>query len=269
MIDLFESKLTIADIKGLPRWAKVAFAVRCARTVEHLYKDRVDEADVNCAINIAELLAREGGNGTTRRARMASMTHELAQEFFLGVDGTIDDEEIEGADERGETEAKLFLASGHAAIAASKSASMAALSAHHACVENIRKHDIELAESQLESAVPASLDDKLVAQTLSNLKVRYGEVLKATASVAALAFDAATEAVKAIGGDHECVSTSLLMDCRHLLILANRLKWSDETPIHLNALRFSSCFVSYSVKDERFADRLHHDLVEAGVLCWK
>ena len=133
VINLFESKLTVADIEGLPRWAKVAFAVRCARTVEHLYKDRVDETDVNCAINIAELLAREGGNGTDRKASLARMTYELAFNFSAGLDETIDDEEIEGAAERDKTEAKLFLANGHAAVAASGSSAIPAPSVALAC----------------------------------------------------------------------------------------------------------------------------------------
>ena len=34
------------------------------------------------------------------------------------------------------------------------------------------------------------------------------------------------------------------------------------------ALRFYSCFISYSKKDQLFADRLHADLQNAGVRCW-
>jgi uncharacterized protein YjbI with pentapeptide repeats len=34
------------------------------------------------------------------------------------------------------------------------------------------------------------------------------------------------------------------------------------------AIRFYSCFISYSVKDQIFADRLHADLQNKGVRCW-
>jgi hypothetical protein len=33
-------------------------------------------------------------------------------------------------------------------------------------------------------------------------------------------------------------------------------------------IRFYSCFISYSAKDESFADRLHTDLQNNGVRCW-
>jgi hypothetical protein len=35
-----------------------------------------------------------------------------------------------------------------------------------------------------------------------------------------------------------------------------------------NALEFYSCFISYSTKDEEFADRLYADLQNKGVRCW-
>jgi TIR domain/Pentapeptide repeats (8 copies) len=34
------------------------------------------------------------------------------------------------------------------------------------------------------------------------------------------------------------------------------------------ALEFYSCFISYSTKDQEFADRLHADLQDKGVRCW-
>jgi hypothetical protein len=34
------------------------------------------------------------------------------------------------------------------------------------------------------------------------------------------------------------------------------------------ALEFYSCFISYSTKDQEFADRLHADLQNKGVRCW-
>jgi len=34
------------------------------------------------------------------------------------------------------------------------------------------------------------------------------------------------------------------------------------------AIRFYSCFISYSTKDQDFADRLHADLQNKGVRCW-
>ena len=34
------------------------------------------------------------------------------------------------------------------------------------------------------------------------------------------------------------------------------------------ALEFYSCFISYSTKDQQFADRLHADLQDNGVRCW-
>lgn len=35
------------------------------------------------------------------------------------------------------------------------------------------------------------------------------------------------------------------------------------------ALRFYTCFISYSSKDEEFASRLHDDFQAAGIRCWK
>jgi hypothetical protein len=34
------------------------------------------------------------------------------------------------------------------------------------------------------------------------------------------------------------------------------------------AIQFQSCFISYSTKDQQFADRLHADLQNKGVRCW-
>jgi uncharacterized protein YjbI with pentapeptide repeats len=34
------------------------------------------------------------------------------------------------------------------------------------------------------------------------------------------------------------------------------------------AIQFHSCFISYSAKDQEFADRLHADLQDKGVRCW-
>jgi TIR domain-containing protein len=33
-------------------------------------------------------------------------------------------------------------------------------------------------------------------------------------------------------------------------------------------IQFSSCFISYSAKDQDFAERLHTDLQNSGVRCW-
>ena len=43
----------------------------------------------------------------------------------------------------------------------------------------------------------------------------------------------------------------------------------DYLPSLLNeAIHFYSCFISYSTKDQSFADRLHADLQNKGVRCW-
>jgi len=34
------------------------------------------------------------------------------------------------------------------------------------------------------------------------------------------------------------------------------------------AIQFYSCFISYSTKDQVFAERLHADLQNKGVRCW-
>ena len=36
----------------------------------------------------------------------------------------------------------------------------------------------------------------------------------------------------------------------------------------VEAIQFYSCFISYSSKDQEFADRLHADLQDNGVRCW-
>ena len=43
----------------------------------------------------------------------------------------------------------------------------------------------------------------------------------------------------------------------------------DYLPSLLNQpIQFYSCFISYSSKDQEFADRLHADLQNKGVRCW-
>ena len=43
----------------------------------------------------------------------------------------------------------------------------------------------------------------------------------------------------------------------------------DYLPSLLNQpIQFYSCFISYSSKDQKFADRLHADLQNKGVRCW-
>jgi len=39
-------------------------------------------------------------------------------------------------------------------------------------------------------------------------------------------------------------------------------------PLIKEAIEFYSCFISYSSKDKKFADRLHKDLQNKGVSCW-
>jgi len=46
-------------------------------------------------------------------------------------------------------------------------------------------------------------------------------------------------------------------------------KYIDYLPSLLNkAIQFYSCFISYSTKDQEFANRLHADLQNKGVRCW-
>jgi len=43
----------------------------------------------------------------------------------------------------------------------------------------------------------------------------------------------------------------------------------DYLPSLLNQpIQFYSCFISYSAKDQEFAERLHADLQNKGVRCW-
>jgi hypothetical protein len=45
--------------------------------------------------------------------------------------------------------------------------------------------------------------------------------------------------------------------------------WIEYLPSLLNEpVKFYSCFISYSSKDEEFAKRLHADLQNSGVRCW-
>jgi hypothetical protein len=45
--------------------------------------------------------------------------------------------------------------------------------------------------------------------------------------------------------------------------------WIESLPSLLNqAIQHYSCFISYSTKDQEFAERLHADLQKSGVRCW-
>ena len=84
--------------------------------------------------------------------------------------------------------------------------------------------------------------------------------------------------------------TNGLNECRHegpSIIDFNTLSLSENLPISFlrgcglpenlieylpslrgEAIQFYSCFISYSAKDQMFADRLHADLQNKGVRCW-
>jgi uncharacterized protein YjbI with pentapeptide repeats len=44
--------------------------------------------------------------------------------------------------------------------------------------------------------------------------------------------------------------------------------WMDYAASFANAIQYYSCFISYSTKDQLFADRIYADLQSAGVRCW-
>ena len=93
-----------------------------------------------------------------------------------------------------------------------------------------------------------------------------------------------------IFGDIDLTESKGLDECQHFgpsTIDFRTLSRSENSPItflrgcglpdHLieylpslcgNAIKFYSCFISYSAKDQVFADRLHADLQNKGVRCW-
>src|SRR6266436_5046549 len=54
-----------------------------------------------------------------------------------------------------------------------------------------------------------------------------------------------------------------MADEEHLAILKKSVDVWNEWPI-----QFYSCFISYSSKDQEFAERLHADLQSKNVRCW-
>ncbi len=46
-------------------------------------------------------------------------------------------------------------------------------------------------------------------------------------------------------------------------LISSLISWSEKTLIH-----HYSCFVSYSSKDQHFAEKLYHDLEGKGIRCW-
>jgi uncharacterized protein YjbI with pentapeptide repeats len=101
-----------------------------------------------------------------------------------------------------------------------------------------------------------------------------------------------TEALvwETIFGDVDLTATNGLNDCRHLgpsPIDFRTLSLSKNIPLSFlrgcglpenfieyipslrdEAVQFYSCFISYSSKDQVFADRLHADLQNKGIRCW-
>ena len=61
----------------------------------------------------------------------------------------------------------------------------------------------------------------------------------------------------------ENLSTSFLRGCGLPDTLIEYLP-----SLRRDAIRFYSCFISYSAKDQMFAERLHADLQNKGVRCW-
>lgn len=58
-------------------------------------------------------------------------------------------------------------------------------------------------------------------------------------------------------------------------VVGSELRWSEKmtadsavVPRALPVSNFASCFISYSTKDQQFAERLYKDLLSHGIRCW-
>jgi len=195
------------------------------------------------------------------------MASELAEEFVFGT--VIDDERLERACEQGDSDACLILARASAASRSASAAACASLSANAACRTDVIRDDLNALQAEMHAGTLGSQRLELINHRREWLAADLTHADQAIASRAASAFSEAVAAAKAVGQDYDRLASSLLLECRHLEALSGRQHWTETTPVHLKALQFHSCFVSYSVVDEQFATKLYSAIADAGVSCWK
>jgi hypothetical protein len=69
--------------------------------------------------------------------------------------------------------------------------------------------------------------------------------------------------------DHRTLERSKSLPLPFLRGIGLPDNWIEYLPSLLNqAIQHYSCFISYSTKDQEFAERLHADLQNSGVRCW-
>ncbi len=155
--------------------------------------------------------------------------------------------------------------------------------------------DANLSRANLRGAnlSPASLNRaNLVRANLSGAELEKAGLSEANLSRAILLEANLSEAplVETIFANVELTRTKGLENCMHLgpsIVDHRTLTLSKNVPLEFwrgcglpdqlidympslsgDAIQFYSCFISYSSKDQEFADRLHADLQNAGVRCW-
>jgi hypothetical protein len=69
--------------------------------------------------------------------------------------------------------------------------------------------------------------------------------------------------------DHRTIEKSGPLPIRFLRGVGLPERLIDHLPTLLKeVIQFYSCFISYSTKDQEFADRIHADLQNKGIRCW-
>lgn len=243
-----------AELNQLPRWARVAFAARCARRVEWFFVRfwRGGPANiamaVKSAIEFAEESARRGQFavplGSASSLEQAAVVHDDIDHAIEATQAA-----TTGDKEAGATAAAMAASAAGRAAAVSHNASLSTRAAFNA------------------SAAAVVVVQKQVAVNLAGYYRQQSEMPNGEGNWQ----------IEAEPSKIDAARSRMRMDFELLLKLACAEAWTDDTPVFpelCGALDEeadfpgASCFISYSTRDEGFVQTLFNRLKKDKVRVW-